>query len=69
VQYIADNVEHNTRTLDGMGTFHGMGIIATITLGTKTSKPVPNIVVTAKDIASAGQINICHYQEPSDEAS
>lgn len=25
VQYIADNVDHNTRTLDGTGTFHGMG--------------------------------------------
>lgn len=35
VQYIADNVDHNTRTLDGTGTFHGMGIIATITPGKK----------------------------------
>ena len=69
VQYTADNVDHNTRTLDGTGTFHGMGIIATITPGTKTSKPVPNKVVTAEDIASAGRINIRHYQEPSDEAS
>jgi hypothetical protein len=28
VQWIADNVDHNTATLDGEGTFHGMGIIA-----------------------------------------
>ena len=27
-QFIADNVDHSVRTLDGLHTFHGMGIIA-----------------------------------------
>ena len=27
-KFVADNVNHNTDTLDGKGTFHGMGIIA-----------------------------------------
>lgn len=36
-QHVADNVDHNLRTLDGMNTFHGMGIIAAITSGTKGS--------------------------------
>jgi len=27
-QWVADNVDHNVRTLDGLGTFHGMGIIS-----------------------------------------
>lgn len=31
VQFMADNVDHNTSTLDGLGTFHGMGIMAAIT--------------------------------------
>ena len=31
VQFSADNVDHNIRTLDGLNTFHGMGIIAMIT--------------------------------------
>ena len=31
VQYVADNVDHNIRTIDGKNTFHGMGIIATKT--------------------------------------
>ena len=31
VQYSADNVDHNIRTLDRNGTFHGMGIIASVT--------------------------------------
>ena len=35
VQYVADNVDHNLRTLDGNDTFHGMGLIATVTPGTK----------------------------------
>lgn len=35
VQYVADNADHNLCTLDGKGTFHGMGIIATITPSSK----------------------------------
>ena len=27
-QFVADNVDHNTDTLDSKGTFHDMGIIA-----------------------------------------
>ena len=30
-QWVADNVDHNVATLDGQGTFHGMGIIAVST--------------------------------------
>ena len=29
VQYVADNVDHNLRTLDGNDTFHWMGLMAT----------------------------------------
>jgi hypothetical protein len=29
--FVADNVDHNIRTLDGLNTFHGMGIISTTT--------------------------------------
>lgn len=36
VQYVADNVDHNIRTLDGNDTFHGMGMIAAITPGTNS---------------------------------
>ena len=31
VQWMADNVDHNVRTIDGKNTFHGMGIIASVT--------------------------------------
>ena len=35
IQYVADNVDHNIRTLDGHNTSHRMGIIATLTPGSK----------------------------------
>ncbi|KAK3748686.1 hypothetical protein QZH41_018982, partial [Actinostola sp. cb2023] len=41
VQYVADNVDHNLLTLDGNDTFHGMGMIATITPGTRRLRSVP----------------------------
>jgi hypothetical protein len=33
VLFAADNVDHKIITLDGKGTFHGMGMIAAITPG------------------------------------
>ena len=41
IQYVADNVDHNKITIDGRNTFHGMGMIATITPGTKRSYQIP----------------------------
>jgi hypothetical protein len=62
IQYVADNVDHNVRSLDGQGTFHGMGIIATVTPGTSGSSiPITRKTVTADDIAAAGRIDIHVY--------
>ena len=36
---MADNVDHNVNTLDGKGTFHGMGIIACSTVATISTCP------------------------------
>lgn len=58
IQYICDNVDHNVRTLDGFGTFHGMGIISTSTPGKLQEKPVPRVTVTADEIVKVGRINI-----------
>ena len=66
MQYVADNVDHNTCTLDGTGTFHDMGIIAAVTPGIKTCKPVPRISVSSKDIAACGRINICAWEPKKD---
>jgi len=58
IQHVGDNVDHNIRTLDGFGTFHGMGIISTFTPGKLLSKPVPRVSVTTDDIIKVGRINI-----------
>ena len=49
VQYIADNVDHNIRSLDGFGTFHGMGIIAASTPCIKTARSVPRANPSIKE--------------------
>ena len=63
VHHIADNADHNTRTLDGKNTFHGMGIIATITPSPKaiTRMTIPRKQVSANDLKEAGQIRIIQY--------
>ena len=60
IQYVADNVDHNIRTLDGIDTctFHGMGMIAAVTPGTKTSNPILRVKVTCSDIAMVGRVPI-----------
>eukprot|EP00794_Sanderia_malayensis_P001614 gene1614-1785_t len=62
VQYVADNVDHNIRTLDGNDTFHGMGIIATITPATKQTRVVPRKTINPKDVSDTGKIDI-QYQK------
>ena len=50
-------------TLDGLGTFHRMGIIAALTPGIKQTRSVPRISATAEDVAAVGKIDItAHHQ-------
>ena len=41
VLFAADNVDHNIITIDGKGTFHGMGVIAAVTPGKQTNHLIP----------------------------
>ena len=41
--FAADNVDHNIVTLDGKGTFHGMGMIVAITPGKPVSHTIPRV--------------------------
>lgn len=50
VQFSADNVEHNLIILDGSGTFHGMGIIASITPRVEFDEIIPRAEVTNEEI-------------------
>ncbi|VDI47699.1 Hypothetical predicted protein [Mytilus galloprovincialis] len=65
VQYIADNVYHNLRTLDGgHGTFHGMDMIAAVTPGFRLDKAVPRLSRTQKEVSDLAKFNIeCHKMQ------
>ena len=42
LQFMADNIDHNTQTPDGLNTFHGMGMIKAVTPGIIcTSRIIP----------------------------
>ena len=62
VQYIADNVDHNLRTLDGENTFHGMGIIAAITPSVKISTEIPRIKISSTNLLSKSHIEIRYFK-------
>ena len=65
VQYAGDNVDHNVHTLDGLGTFHGMGIIATITPAIDGNFCIPRAKVTKEQIRNAGKVQIISCREES----
>ena len=71
-QYSADNVDVNVRTLDGKGTFHGMGIVLSLT-GTKERPAVPTSVIIPREnltkvdnITREHQIEILTYIPPEE---
>ena len=73
-QWVGDNVDHNTKTLDGLNTFHGMGLIATSTpLSASTDaiedRPVMRLKRTSvKDVIKYCGIEIKFYSPPAKPA-
>ena len=62
VQHSADNADHNSCTLDGNNTFHGMGMIAACTPAlTSPQSPIPRRHVTSEEIINASKIDIKYY--------
>ncbi|KAL8580680.1 hypothetical protein ACOMHN_004722 [Nucella lapillus] len=65
IQFAADNVDHQIRTLDGTGTFQGMGIIGAATHGTKECRAVRrDTSVTPDRISALGRVPV-HFYNPS----
>ncbi len=61
---MADNADHNTCTLDGNNTFHGMGIISACTPASTAKRiPLPRRNVSNEEIANASRIDINYYHE------
>ncbi len=60
--FAGDNVDHNILTIDGKGTFHGMGIIAAITPGRKKDCIIPRRHITNLDFAEQIKIPVIRYR-------
>jgi hypothetical protein len=65
LQFMADNVDHNIDTLDGYGTFHGMGIVAAVTPSDPIKKKIPRLTATMEDVKSVAKINLSFYRSPT----
>lgn len=71
-QFAADNVDHNVCTLDGLGTFHGMGIISMSTPGAEAETissgqqmPIPRLAREKQlNITQNRNVKLLHYAIP-----
>lgn len=62
-QFLADNVDYNTGTLDGHNTFDGMGIIAAVMPNIEHTRVIQRISTTSDDLVAVGKINIKFYKQ------
>jgi len=65
IQYVANNVDHNIRTLDSNNTFHGMGMIAAVTPEIKGINQIPRLNIIPADIAATGRVPIQLHRDES----
>lgn len=63
LKFVADNVDHNACTIDGLNTFHGMGIMAAITPVVKKDFQVPRRDVSKEEVLNIGTIDVSLYQQ------
>ncbi len=67
-KYVADNVDHNLCTLDGKGTFHGMGMISIQSLSKNgNEKRIARVNATIEDVKKVGTVNIIQYSDDAEE--
>lgn len=63
-KYVADNVDHNLCTLDGKGTFHGMGMISIDSIsGNRIEKRIARVNATIEDVKKVESVEIIQYSE------
>ena len=61
-QFIADNVDHDVRTIDGKGTFHGMGIMSGSTPEIKKEHIIKRRHVSPEEYRDLAKINVLYYK-------
>ena len=66
LKFSADNVDHDTFTLNGQDTFHGMGMMASISKGKFKTIEVPRNTVSDNELLKISQIEIIKYHQRKD---
>ena len=61
VLFATDNVDHIILTIDGKGTFHGMGMIAALTPGQKTDQRIPRLKIKEMNVVRGSKVEIIDY--------
>lgn len=61
VKFVADNIDHDTRTIDGKDTFHGMGMISAHTPGIVQNKKIKRTKPSIEDVRSKRSVEIHQY--------
>lgn len=61
IQFAADNVDHNVRTIDGYNTFHGMGMVAIISPGSITNRIVHRNEIVSRTVTENNIVDIIPY--------
>ena len=63
LQFAADNVDHNTNTIDGKNTFNGMGMLSCLTPAPTGhfGRQIRRKDVSTKEIETLGEVNILYY--------
>ena len=69
MQYVADNVDHDSRTLDGNGTIHCMGSEVTLTPAVKSVRNIARKKINQDDLKQIGSINIVFQADPREVLS
>ena len=63
-QYQADNVDHASKTLDGYGSIHVMGQMATFTPAINATRRVPRVTVNMDDLKKIGHVKLVPQRNP-----
>jgi len=70
IQFVADNVDHQIRTLDRTCTFHGTGIIEADTPGSKRCKAVlRNLSISPEIMSAIGKVPIHYFKHSASNLS
>ena len=64
LQYQADNVDHASRTLDGHGSVHVMGQIATFTPAINNTRQIPRLKVDMEVVKHLAKVNLVEQKDP-----